>query len=42
VDDMIMFNSLKREDIHKIIDLELAKLYSRLNNLGYQIELTEK
>lgn len=42
VDDMIMFNSLKREDIHKIIDLELAKLYSRINNLGYQIELTEK
>ncbi len=42
VDDMIMFNSLKREDIHKIIDLELAKLYFRLNNLGYQIELTEK
>ncbi len=42
IDDMIMFNSLKREDIHKIIDLELAKLYSRINNLGYQIELTEK
>jgi len=41
VDDMIMFNSLKREDIHQIIDLELKKLYSRLNNLGYQIELTE-
>jgi ATP-dependent Clp protease ATP-binding subunit ClpC len=42
VDDMIMFNSLKREDIHKIIDLELAKLYSRINNLGYKIELTDK
>ncbi|HLU87454.1 MAG TPA: AAA family ATPase, partial [Taishania sp.] len=42
IDDMIMFNSLKREDIHKIIDLELSKLYSRINTLGYQIELTEK
>lgn len=42
VDDMVMFNSLKREDIHKIIDLELAKLYSRINNLGYQIDLTDK
>lgn len=42
IDDMIMFNSLKREDIHKIIDLELAKLYSRINNLGYQIALTDK
>jgi len=42
VDDMIMFNSLKREDIHKIIDLELDKLYGRLNDLGYTIEMTEK
>jgi ATP-dependent Clp protease ATP-binding subunit ClpC len=42
IDDMIMFNSLSREDIHKIIDLELAKLYGRINNLGYNIELTEK
>lgn len=42
VDDMIMFNSLKREDIHQIIDLELDKLYGRLNDLGYNIEMTEK
>ncbi|PWL24689.1 MAG: Clp protease ClpC [Fluviicola sp. XM-24bin1] len=42
VDDMIMFNSLTREDIHQIIDLELDKLYGRLNDLGYSIEMTEK
>jgi ATP-dependent Clp protease ATP-binding subunit ClpC len=42
IDDMIMFKSLGREEIHKIIDLELDKLYQRINNLGYQIELTEK
>ena len=42
VDDMILFHSLTREDIHKIIDLELVKLYSRLNDLGYTIEMTEK
>jgi len=42
VDDMIMFNSLKREDIHQIIDLELDLLYGRLNDLGYTIEMTEK
>jgi ATP-dependent Clp protease ATP-binding subunit ClpC len=42
VDDMIMFNSLTREDIHQIIDLELDKLYGRLNELGYTIEMTEK
>lgn len=42
VDDMIIFHSLKREDIHKIIDLELAKLYGRIKDLGYTIEMTEK
>ena len=38
---MILFKSLQRESIHKIIDLELAKLYGRINDLGYQIEMTE-
>jgi ATP-dependent Clp protease ATP-binding subunit ClpC len=33
---------LKREDIHKIIDLELAKLFGRISDLGYNLELTEK
>lgn len=41
IDDMIMFNSLSREDIHKIIDIELTKLYGRISDLGYSIELTE-
>ena len=42
VDDMIMFRSLTREDIHKIIDLELDKLILRIKSLGYLLELTEK
>jgi ATP-dependent Clp protease ATP-binding subunit ClpC len=42
IDDMIMFKSLTREGIHLIIDLELKKLYDRINDLGYQIQLTEK
>jgi len=42
VDDMIMFRSLTREDIHKIIDLELDKLILRIKTLGYNLELTEK
>jgi ATP-dependent Clp protease ATP-binding subunit ClpC len=42
VDDMIIFHSLSREDIHLIIDLELAKLYGRINDLGYSLEMTEK
>ncbi|QHT71455.1 ATP-dependent Clp protease ATP-binding subunit [Rhodocytophaga rosea] len=42
LDDVIVFNSLQREHIHKIIDLTLGKLFARLNTLGYKIELTEK
>ena len=42
VDDMIIFHSLKREDIHKIIDLELEKLFGRIISLGYTIEISDK
>lgn len=42
LDDVIVFNSLKREDIHKIIDLSLGKLFVRITQLGYTVELTEK
>jgi ATP-dependent Clp protease ATP-binding subunit ClpC len=41
IDDMIVFNSLQKEDIHKIIDIELKKLYGRINELGYTINLTK-
>jgi ATP-dependent Clp protease ATP-binding subunit ClpC len=37
-----VFNSLERHDIHKIIDLSLAKVFERIQTLGYKIELTEK
>jgi len=42
LDDVIVFNSLQREDIHKIIDLMLGKLLGRITSLGYTVELTEK
>ena len=42
IDDMILFKSLDRESIHRIIDLELDLLYGRLNNLGYAIQMTEE
>ncbi|MEM6361967.1 MAG: ATP-dependent Clp protease ATP-binding subunit [Bacteroidota bacterium] len=42
LDDVIVFNTLHREHIHKIIDISLGKLFERINSLGYQIELTEK
>ncbi|WP_019986816.1 ATP-dependent Clp protease ATP-binding subunit [Rudanella lutea] len=42
LDDVIVFNSLQREDLHQIIDLLLAKLLGRVTSLGYKVELTEK
>lgn len=41
IDDIIIFNALSQEDIRRIIDLELSKLYGRIEKLGYKIELTE-
>ena len=42
IDDMILFKSLSRESIHKIIDLELDHLYKRINDLGYKISMTDE
>jgi len=42
IDDVVLFNSLTREDIHQIIDIELKRLFSRVAELGFTIELTEK
>jgi ATP-dependent Clp protease ATP-binding subunit ClpC len=39
---MIIFHSLTRENIHKIIDLELTKLFARIQDLGYNATMTEK
>jgi ATP-dependent Clp protease ATP-binding subunit ClpC len=41
IDDVIMFNSLDKADIHKIIDIELNSLFGRVNNLGYTIKITD-
>jgi ATP-dependent Clp protease ATP-binding subunit ClpC len=42
IDDIVIFDSLKREAIHKIIDIELKHLYSRIKELNYEIEISEK
>ncbi|PWN68744.1 ATP-dependent Clp protease ATP-binding subunit [Chryseobacterium phosphatilyticum] len=42
IDDIVIFNSLVQDDIKKIIDIELNKLYGRLEKLGYKVELTEE
>lgn len=40
LDDVIMFNSLDKEAINRIIDIELQGLYKRTNDLGYTLELS--
>jgi ATP-dependent Clp protease ATP-binding subunit ClpC len=42
LDDVVVFNSLSKEHIFKIIDISLGKLFRRITDLGYKIELTEK
>jgi ATP-dependent Clp protease ATP-binding subunit ClpC len=42
IDDVIVFNALEKEDIHKIIDIELEKLLNRIEGLGYTLKLTDK
>ena len=42
IDDVIIFNNLKIDDIHKIIDIELKKLFLRIEEIGYSIKLTKK
>ena len=42
IDDVIVFNPLEKEDINKIIDIELRKLLNRIKELGYDLTLTDK
>jgi len=41
IDDIITFNSLEREEITKIITLEVDKLKNRVKDLEYELELTQ-
>ena len=40
VDEKVYFNSLTREDLHKIIDLELKDLKARVQEAGYKLVVT--
>jgi len=42
IDDVILFNTLSREDIHKIIDIELIGLYKRVEELGYKLSISKE
>jgi ATP-dependent Clp protease ATP-binding subunit ClpC len=41
IDDIVVFNALTRQDIYKIIDIELMGLYKRINTLGYQVKISD-
>ena len=41
LDDIVMFDSLDKEAIHQIIDIELRGFYRRIADLGYGIEMTQ-
>ena len=41
IDDVIIFNTLEKKDIGKIVDLELNKLFLRINKIGYKLELSK-
>lgn len=42
IDDVIVFNALEKHDIDQIIELELEKLYARIKELGYTLNLSDK
>ncbi len=42
IDDVIVFNSLSKDEIFKIIDITLKDLFTRIVDLGFQLELNEK
>jgi ATP-dependent Clp protease ATP-binding subunit ClpC len=42
IDDVIVFNALEKEHINLIIEIELKKLYARVSELGYNLDLSEK
>jgi len=41
IDDVVLFNQLKKEDLHQIIDLELKSVFKRISEVGYTVELEE-
>ena len=40
VDDIVIFNTLEKNDIYQIVEIELKALVSRIEKLGYKVSLT--
>jgi ATP-dependent Clp protease ATP-binding subunit ClpC len=42
IDDVVIFNTLTKENIHSIVDIALVDLYKRIRDLNITIELTDQ
>ena len=42
IDDIVIFNSLNKDNINQIIDIIMKNVMNRLNNLGFSLELSEE
>jgi ATP-dependent Clp protease ATP-binding subunit ClpC len=42
IDETVIFNSLDKDDIRKIIEIELTGLYQRVEELGYKLIISKK
>lgn len=41
IDDIIVFDSLKKEEIIKILDIRMGRMLKRIEDLGYHISITD-
>lgn len=42
IDDVVIFNSLTKENIFSIIDILMKGVMKRLNNMGYSLQITDE
>jgi ATP-dependent Clp protease ATP-binding subunit ClpC len=42
IDDVVIFNSLEKESLYKIIDIALRDVTKRIKDLGFEIKLTDE
>jgi ATP-dependent Clp protease ATP-binding subunit ClpC len=42
IDDVIVFNSLDKKDIDRIIDIEMNSLLKRIDTLGYTVKISDE
>ena len=42
VDEVVVFNPLKENEVSKIVDIELLKLTTRLENMSYNITISDE